>query len=200
MPISKGTVLIIVALIGALGAIAVELIKCGPCPECPSNCSTSIEQMEDVMMWNTWDDDKNSSVTKNSVSAWKNNGIRIDYNLTEDGYVGIYKQIEPKELSYTEGLRLHYMGSGAPNTIELKLIRDDGAPFVYPCNNATNTDGWRRIDACYKKFECWDKNVCNGDIIEPSRIKQLEIAISNKEGDKIGKGFVIVDEIEGITC
>ena len=51
-----------------------------------------------------------------------NNGIQLSYDLGEDGYDTITKNINPGKLSNTKGISFYYKGSGAANSIEFKLM------------------------------------------------------------------------------
>lgn len=198
--------LVSAAIIAAIGTIIGALIPIlnTDCPTCPSNCTTLIEHMEDRMMWHEDPQGKNFS---KSVSAFKNNGIQINYDLGKNGdYVAIYKEIKSEKLVGTKGIRFHYSGSGAPNTIELVLVQknseNEDARFVYPSNAATQTNNqWRTVEACYEDFNCWNEPRCyKEERPNPKKIYQIGLAISHQDKDTAGNGSVIVDEIESIIC
>jgi len=161
----------------------------------------SIDHMEDAMYWGTYND-SNSSIEKASVPAYENNGIRVSYNLTRNGYVGIFRSIYPSKLSGVAEIAYHCRGGGAPNSIEFKVKDKDGYTFVYICNNATVSDDWKYIKASEKDFKCWwdaNNHPCEDRQVNLSEIVEIGFAISNKDGDTPGEGYIYIDEIEGFV-
>jgi hypothetical protein len=121
--------------------------------------------------------------------------------LTEWGWVQISKQIDPKILSGYDGLRFYYKGRGRPNTIELKLIYEDGTTFGVRWHRQTVADNWVTLEALYSDIGCWwPANRCleYGYRLDLEEVRKIEFAISNKEGDVYGSGWVIIDDVQGI--
>ena len=162
----------------------------------PTPTTNIIDSMESTMVWITHKDDNGSSMNKKLMPGWTGDGIEIFYNLKKCGWVLISKEIDPKKLSEYKGIRFYYKGSGEPNTIELKLIYEDTTTFDVKWHGATVRDDWMPVEVPYSSFNC-----CGSNELDLEKVRKIEFAISNKpdEGDKYGSGWVIIDDVQGIT-
>lgn len=171
--------------------------------ETPSS-TTIIDSMENTMGWDTLKDDKGSSINRKSIAGRTDNGIEISYDLKEGGWVLISKKIDPGILSEYEGLRFYYKGNGEPNTIELKLIYEDTTTFGVAWHRATVADNWVTLEVPFSEIDCWwpeDNCLDYGNKLYLEKVRKIEFAISNKPdgGDVYGSGWVIIDDVQGIT-
>ena len=162
-----------------------------------------IDPMESTMGWDTYKDDKGSSMNIKSIHGRTDNAIKISYDLKEWGWLVISKKINPEKLSDKEGINFFYKGSGEPNTIELKLIYEDTTTFGVAWHKATVADNWVSIEVPYGDFECWwpdDNCLRYGNKLDLTNVRKIEFAISNKPegGDMYGSGRVIIDDVQGI--
>jgi len=164
-----------------------------------------VDNMNGLSGWERIPDYKGSSIDVQSVHGLYDNAIEISYDLKEDGYVVISKEIDPEILTETEGLNFYYKGSGKPNTIEFKLVygKDfDETTYGILWNKATIVDNWIFIEVPYNHFSCWwPENNCEryGNKLDVKNVRKIEFAISNKpnDGDMYGSGWLIIDEIQG---
>jgi hypothetical protein len=165
-----------------------------------------IVQTDSTLGWGTYGDDKGSTLMLRTKTIDDNTALEIAYDLKEWGWVGISQDIDPAVLVGTKGLRFSYGGSGAPNTIELKLLYmpdDNGnrAVFSVLWHGATATDGWRTLEATYGRLRCWEGTGCTpGSEIDIAKVGTIDLAISNKldQGDKRGEGVIMIDDIRAI--
>ena len=170
----------------------------------PAPTTVTIDCMRGVSLWSTYWDDKGSSVETSFVQDEKTNLMEIDYTIETDGYVAVSREISSEILSGTQGIRFSYKGSGAPNTIELKMIyRPDAegksAVFSVLWNRATGVQDWTSLESPYSLFVCWTDTGCQaGESLDLGRVWKIDIAISNKKGDTPGSGTVLIDCIYGI--
>jgi hypothetical protein len=168
----------------------------------PEEGDNIIDTMDSTSGWRRDQDSSGSTINIESVPGRTNNGTKISYDLEEWGWVLISKEINPKMLSGYEGLRFYYKGSGGPNTIELKLIYEDGTTFGDKWNRSTVADNWVTLEAPYSEIDCWwpEANcLVYGDNLELENVRKIEFAISHKKGDVYGSGWVIIDDVQGIT-
>jgi hypothetical protein len=162
----------------------------------------------DKTPWQTSHDDHGSTIDINSVKGKTDNAVQVGYNVKSDGSVVMSRNVEPSQLLGTEGIRVYYKGSGAPNTLEFRLIlRYPGDPsdttFGVSRNRATNTgDKWKLLTASYDDFRCWFGQNCekHKDAPDPMAVKAIVIAVSNNPGaeDVEGPGIVIIDGLQGM--
>jgi hypothetical protein len=170
-----------------------------------------IDSMEELSSWGSSFCDKecgglygNSSLEISLVPGKTNNGIEILYDLKNSGWVLITKNLDPNILSGTTGISFAYRGSGAPNTIELKVLYSDSTTFGTSWHRATDTgDNWISLEALYSDFTCWwPSPQCEkyGNNLSLTAVKIIEFGISNKPGfsDKAGLGKVVFDDVVGI--
>ena len=203
---SKDNTTIIVAIIGAVAAVAVALISLmnGRFTPPPTNQPPLIiDPLESTFGWTTYADGGSSTIQISSVTGKAGNGIEASYNLEQGRWVGIFREINPGLLVGTDAISFSYKGSGAPNTIELKLLvktdESHSAVFSVLRSHASNVRGWTTLEASYPEFVCWTDTGCNaGDKIDLSKVWKIDIAISNKTGDTAGTGSVIFDDIQAI--
>lgn len=162
-----------------------------------------IDAMDSSEGWVTHQDKKGSSISIKSTVGKKGKGLEISYDLVENGWVGISKDLDPNMLSGTTGLEFsNYAIFGEPNTIKLKMIYKDGTAFGVLWNNATLTDGWSTRKALYANFGCIrpaDKCEANMNKLDPKKVCKIEFNISNNPncGDELGSGTIIIDQIQG---
>lgn len=164
------------------------------------NCQPRIiDNMDGTTDWNIFaDGEKGSSVTLNSVPSSNNFAIEMAFDIKKDGWIGISKWIDPKNLSETKGIQFTYKGSGVRNNLQLKLIDKDGTNFGVVWNGATVADEWATIKVPYTDFSClW----CNEEkSLDVSNVEKIEFAIANQDGRPTGNGSVIIDDVLGMTC
>lgn len=186
----------------------------------PTRNPYSIDEMDKLLNWKPSFCDEQcgglngkSSITKSLVPGRTNdaNGaLEIYYDVRKNGYVIITKDLNPQILTGTKGVSFSYKGSGAPNTIELKLLLrypgdSEDTVFGVLWNQATDTsDNWVSVEALYDiNFTCWwPANLCHNhdDKLDLTAVKRIDFAISNKpdNGDIAGTGKVAFDDLVGI--
>ena len=161
--------------------------------------------MDDTLKWQPYTDDKGSSITLKTTTGMFDNAVEISFDLKQDGYVGISKEFYPGILAGTEGITFSCNGSGAPNTIEFKLLytpdsSGQSAVFSVEWYNTTATNEWRTLKIPYNAFDCWVDTGCAAhETVDLARAWKLDLAISNKPGDTPGAGVIAVDNILGIN-
>ena len=168
----------------------------------PEEGDNIIDTMDSTSGWRRYQDDIGSTINIESVPGRTDNGTKISYDLEDWGWVLISKEIDPEILSGYDGLRFYYKGSGKPNTIELKLIYEDDTTFGVVWHRATVADNWVTLEAPYSEIDCWwPKANCQeyGYDLDLEKVRKIEFAISHKEGDVYGSGWMIIDDVQGIT-
>jgi hypothetical protein len=203
--------LIIVAIIGTIGVIIASLApvffsKERNVPVAPPEKALVLDSMESTLGWSVYTDGKSAtSIALSSAPGFENNGIKASYTIGEWGWVGTFREINIGILEGTDAIRLSYQGSGAPNSIELKLLmrldnEETSAVFSVIRNQASNSPEWRTIEAGYHEFVCWTDTGCKiGERIDLSKVWRIDIAISNKGSDSAGSGIVIFDDLVAIA-
>lgn len=162
-----------------------------------------IDDMSGAALWNTATDGR-SSLFVYGEDERTTHVLKLHYAVNKDGWVAIHREISPAALANARAIGFSFKGSGAPNTIELKLIRKpdkDGRSAIFGVmwNHATNTGGWRSVEAPYSLFVCWKETGClPGEVLNPGEVWKIDIAISNKAGDTPGAGTVWIGPIVGI--
>lgn len=133
--------------------------------------------------------------------------IEMSYAVGKDGFVIITKGIKSRALSGTEGIEFSYMGRGAANSIEFKLLLrytgdDDDTTYGILWNRATDTGGlWLNMDVFYSDMKCWwpEANCkLHGDLLDITMVDRFDFVVSNKPGDEAGSGWVRFKEVFGI--
>jgi hypothetical protein len=132
--------------------------------------------------------------------------LKISFDLKPKGWIATYKSLNPDLISQTEGIRFSYNGTGAPNTLELKLIEKDGAIFEIAWNGETLTNEESRSrDVRYSSLKCrlGSANRCSQGAVlafDPANIDRIDITFSNhpEKGDIAGQGNVVIEWIQTI--
>lgn len=162
-----------------------------------------IDDMRGVSVWSAFEHG-GSSLSVRGATDRTTHALELDYTVEEGGWVALHREISPAALNGTRAVGFSFRGSGAQNSIELKLIRKpdengNNAIFGVVWNHATNTDGWRYVEAPYSLFVCWRETGCEpGEVLDPSEVWKIDIAIANKAGDTPGHGTVLIGPILGI--
>lgn len=176
-----------------------------PCPTSTPILYIAIDPMEATADWIQYTDDKGSTMVIGQVDGKTNKAVQLSYALKEWGYVGITRLLIPCELFGTRGIRFSYRGTGAPNSVEVKLIytpdgRGREAVFSVIRNRATDTNGkWVLFEALYSEFKCWPDTGCSAtNPLDISKVQKIDFAISNKRdlGDVAGVGAVLIDDVQ----
>jgi WD40 repeat protein len=164
-----------------------------------------IDTMDSIAGWDVVKDNLGSNATISLAPARKGRGsaINITYNLKEGGWAGISKEVNPEVLSLINGLNFSYFGMDKQNTLELRLVDDNGTEFGASWKPATNAGKWQYLQALFDNFECMDSDEkCSAEdnLGDKSKVKKLEIVVSNRleEGDTAGQGKVDMDHIIGV--
>lgn len=163
-----------------------------------------IDSMDTTAGWDVVKDNLGSNAIISLAPARKGRGlaINITYDLKEGGWAGISKDVDPELFHLINGLNFSYSGMSKQNTLELRLVDDNGTEFVTSWKQAANAEKWQYLQALFDNFECMDSNEkCFADnLSDKSKVKKLEIIVSNrqKEGDAAGHGKVEIDHIVGV--
>lgn len=155
------------------------------------------------LAWSTYSDDKGSSITIRPVQG-NDDAVEVSFDVKADGWVGLLADFDPALFYGTRGIRFFRKGSGARNTIELKLLyvpdaNGESAVFSVLWPKATVADDWAPLEAPYGDFMCWRDTPCPQDgRLDLDRVWRVDLAISSKPGDTPGTGVVTIDDIQGI--
>ncbi|MDQ5821499.1 MAG: hypothetical protein M3540_08670 [Actinomycetota bacterium] len=130
----------------------------------------------------------------------------LAYSVGHSGWVGITKAIPAGVLSGTERIEFDFKGTGAPNSVEFKLIypADGGAAPIFGSiwRHATDTEGdWRRVRVLRADFSCWPRTGCReGEPLDPGRVVKIDFAVSNKPegGDVAGRGSIAFKDVVAV--
>jgi len=198
-----------VALVGVVAWILVVylavcfLFPISPFPLTPTETPTPITI--DTIGWSTFSDPI-STIEIKSVPGVIRNAIEISYTLaSNDGrWVGISRPINPEVLTGTIGIGFSFSGSGAFNTLELKLLYEpdetgQSVTFVrlWPAATVTDRRSFEEFKALYREFECGETCPPGGQL-ELGKVRTISFAISNAQSGASGSGTVAIDHVVGI--
>jgi hypothetical protein len=164
-----------------------------------------LDQMKDASEWKAgveWNTGGTAPYV-DAASGRSGDAVQMSYTLAADtDWVSMAKGISSEALSGTRGVGFWYKGSGAPNTLELKLFYPKNANNQIPVfhlilNHATGATDWTRIEAPYASFTCWTETGCTAnETVDPSRVAEIGIAVSDQSPmDQTGVGSIIVDQV-----
>lgn len=171
----------------------------------PTPTPLIIDTMDSTLEWEQYGDDQGSSMILRSTAGMIDNAAEISFDLKANGYVGIAKEFYPGILSGTKAIKFSYNGSGAPNTIELKLLyapdsNGKSAVFGASWHHITATNTWKTFEVPYTQFGCWVETGCAIDeTVDLTRVWKVDFAISNKLGDTPGIGIIAIDNVQGVN-
>jgi hypothetical protein len=161
-----------------------------------------IDDMENITIWNTFTYGNGSYIKIKSVAGKIGKAMEIEFNLPkEDNFVAFHRTINPEILFGSKGIGFTYKGTGAANTIEFKLTcknkQGKAASYRTIRNKVTNTNDWSFIEIPYSQLVCF-LDCEEGDHVNISDVCKIDIAISNKTGDMLGAGAILLDDIVGV--
>ena len=130
--------------------------------------------------------------------------LEISFDLKEQGWAAVYKKLEPNQLLQTQGIRFSYSGTGAANTLELKLFEIDANGdeilFYAEWDGATSTAGKSIIqEVDYSELICQPsqgKCPTGATIIKPELVDRIDFSVSNRSGQLPGSGEVTIEWIQ----
>jgi WD40 repeat protein len=169
----------------------------------PPTIVPMIDSMDSTEGWCTLNESKGSTVKIESIPGKKAYATQLLYDLREGGWIGIFKEIDPYNLSSVAGLNFSYFMMEKQNTIEMRLVYDDGTAFGASWSSL-KTNSWQSQNILYADIKCLGPgNKCGlNKEFNTSRVKSIEFIISNNPdtGDKAGTGIVILDEVRGLKA
>jgi hypothetical protein len=162
-----------------------------------------IDSMDSINGWQATDDGNGSTIAISSAPGKKGNAVQLSYDLQKGGWMGMSKEIDPVTLSKVAGLNFSYFMMDKKNTIEIKLVYNDGTTFGASWSNPQK-DSWSSRKTLYANLKCLGpENKCSlNEEINTSKVKRLEFRISNDPATvgEAGPGSVILDDIHGLTA
>lgn len=181
--------------------IAISLLAISSISSCQENETNliTIDDMRSLSGWEIIRDPNNSDIGEIDVSI-VDSGLKLSYNLpTNRSWVDIYKYIDFAEMPDIERILFQYSGRGAPNTLELKLVYEDGSNFGYARNMATNSSGLVALDPWQITYWWGGNPRPRGEPVDFADVKQIHFAISNKPDKKDipGEGYIIISGVVG---
>ncbi len=154
---------------------------------------TVLDNMDSDTGWGTFADDKGSSSSISTVTGKEGKALSMEFDLGTGFWAVIGKDIN-KDLTGLKRIRFYYRYKGNPNTLEVKLIDEDGSNFLFK-KEIKETLGWEQMEINFSQFSYgW-----GGDAkLNLKNIKRIEVAISKGTG---GSGELVIDKIEyeGLT-
>jgi len=162
-----------------------------------------IDDMESTDGWQTINDGKGSNITIRTAPGKKGNSLQLSYDLKEGSWVGISKEVDPNVLSVVAGLNFSYFMMDNQNTVEMRLIYEDGTAYGASWSNL-RTDTWSSQKTLYTNLKCLysenQSDPCKD--FNTSEVSKLEFRISNdpNKGNQAGSGTVLLDEVRGLMA
>jgi hypothetical protein len=128
-----------------------------------------------------------ASISLKTASGVSKKALQVTYDLKDTkAWVQISKALEIGDIR-DKALRLWVRGEGASNTLEIKLVDEDGTNFGVKKASATAQSEWTELVLNEDDFEYW----WGGDP-QLGPVKEIYIAISAGEG---GAGQVWLDDL-----
>ncbi len=196
-----------------LSLLIITFSSCNTSTAGAAETSSPLVDMSSLVGWGQSNATQNvNDFTLSLAKGEKGTAIQISYNLERGGWVSIWKTVDSQMLSNTGGISLYYRGSGASNTIELKLRLlypgDTEETYFYASRHiSTNTGGrWKLLKVPYGSFscqhpvsQCADHQTGFFRSLDPTKVVKIDLAITNKGNDKVGSGTVTFDNIVGLS-
>lgn len=161
--------------------------------------TVTVDSMDKSDSWTVKTDGRGSLAQISSVPDPAGTCLSVSFNLVPNGYIGISRNLDLKSLGAGEKIRFSYRGSGAPNTLELRLVDRDGTTYRYPWNAKTSAPEWTVLEASLDDFECLrrlDGTECQGKKLYSNSVGSMNFIIYNWQGDQSGSGTVLLDQVE----
>ncbi|MBN1385204.1 MAG: hypothetical protein JW983_10020 [Elusimicrobia bacterium] len=154
---------------------------------------TVLDPMDSTEGWNA-NAEENAKVDLTTVEANGGKAVEVSYDFTGGNWVQMVKEIK-MDLSAIIGIRFSYKGEGPANTLEIKLEDEDGSNFGKKWPAATGSKKWTTVTVSKEGLEYWWGG---DDKMDWGKTKSIILAVSKKDGDKGGKGKVIIGKIETV--
>jgi WD40 repeat protein len=162
-----------------------------------------IDPMEDLSNWKTLKDELGSNVSISLVPSKKGRAINLTYDLKDNGWVGISRDVEPQLLAELQGLNISYRMTGKQSTLEIRLEDQNGTVFGSSRILNGGPPRWACLEALFDGFteinqRSEEKSLLK--VLEPFRIRKLEFIMRNttQNGDVPGPGSISLDQIRGV--
>jgi len=133
-------------------------------------------------------------------------GLEIHYSLSENGWVSISHAVASGELVGSNKLVLYSSGTGALNTLEIKVVYQPNtttnkSPTFSVLNPRATTIDYSKsgLEVPYVNMMCWTETGCNGtERVDVEKIWKVEIGISARAGDEGGSGMILVKKFDAV--
>jgi WD40 repeat protein len=159
-----------------------------------------IDPMENLSLWKTLKDDLGSNISIGLVPSKKGRAINLSYELKDNGWVGISRDVDPKLLAELQGLNISYRMIGKQSTLEIRLEDQNGTIFGSSWMLGGDQSRWVYLEALYDGFAPVSGEISLKTVLESARIKKLEFVMHNniQNGDVPGPGSINLDQIQGV--
>lgn len=128
-----------------------------------------------------------------------NRVLRLDYSFVSSAdvpYAVAERDLRPN-LAAEDAMQFQFRGSGANNTLEVKIVDENGTVYRRNLANITNTNGdWKTAILPMRDFLLFTAGSGSNTTLNLKRFKILRFAISRGDG---GAGTLDLDEVQAVT-
>jgi WD40 repeat protein len=161
-----------------------------------------IDSMDDLSGWMAIMDDNGSNISLKLMPSKKGKAIELEYDLKENGWVGIAKEMDRDILAELKGINLSYFLDKGQVELELRLEDENGTAFGLSMPIQRDRSQWNYLESFFDDFINMNPNTTGSiaDKIDLERIDKLELIIhsSLNENDASGRGNITLDQIRGV--
>ncbi len=161
-----------------------------------------IDSMDDLSGWTAIMDDNGSNISMKLLPSRKGKAIELAYDLEENGWAGIDKNIDGDILAELKGINLSYFMVKGQSELEIRLEEENGTAFALSMPIQRDRPQWNYLEFLFEDFKKIDLNSTESanDKIDPASISHLEFILrsSIERGDNSGRGNITLDLIRGV--
>jgi WD40 repeat protein len=158
-----------------------------------------IDSMDNLSSWNQIMDDLGSNVSIGLVPSKK--AIELSYDLRENGYAGIAKDIEPGTLTDLRGINLSYLMNASQINLEVRLRDENGTSFSSSRIIQKDRTKWDYLEIHFDDLKRVDSGEPSSGKKDPSKFDHLEFIIHNRSARgnaNLGSGGITLNQIRGV--
>lgn len=198
--ISRKTVAAVMASILVAGTLSVAYSarkSKAAAPQKASKAAASVaaenivDSLDTMVGWEIYTDN-GSKVTLSSVEGKAGKAIQAAYEFGTGGWVAFNKVVN-SNMADAKTIKLYVKGSGALNSLEIKLEDGDGTNFGFLFPIKSNVESWSTVEIPVSQLKYWWGG---NPELDWAKIVRFHFAISKKDGDEGGNGKVVFDQIE----
>lgn len=149
-----------------------------------------IDTMDSLDAWQSENDEIGSKISLSLIPTKKKKAVNVSFDLAENGWVGIKRDLQPNVLKDLKGINLSYYLNARQVSLDISFRDENGTEFNRTKTIGMEKPGWNYLEVLFDDMQG----------LNPGKAKIMEFIIRchPQKGDQSGEGCISLDQIKGV--